>query len=200
MLDLNIFLMLLMVKSLPLNDGTRQKRCLESKHMGLKMIPWLYFGTIEMLEENSLEHLIYWFKDFLDKIGHDKAKLVMHTDPNDPHGQDLYSVLEELGLDRRSSIDFCAKTTKPEMLAKLYAGADLTVNISDAEGFGLATLESLSCGTPIMVTMTGGLQEQVTDGEGNWFGMGIQPSSKAIIGSQQVPWIYEDRISGKKIS
>ena len=80
------------------------------------------------------------------------------------------------------------------MLAKMYGAADLTVNISDAEGFGLATLESLSCGTPILVTMTGGLQEQVTDGE-EWFGMGIQPSSKSVIGSQQVPWIYEDRIS-----
>ena len=43
--------------------------------------------------------------------------------------------------------------------------------------------------------MTGGLQEQVTDGK-EWFGIGIQPSSKAIIGSQEVPWIYEDRISG----
>ena len=42
--------------------------------------------------------------------------------------------------------------------------------------------------------MTGGLQEQVTDGE-NWFGFGIEPSSKAVIGSQQVPYIYEDRIS-----
>ena len=42
--------------------------------------------------------------------------------------------------------------------------------------------------------MTGGLQEQVTDGE-NWFGIGLKPSSKAIIGSQDVPYIYEDRLS-----
>ena len=42
--------------------------------------------------------------------------------------------------------------------------------------------------------MTGGLQEQVTDGK-KWFGIGIEPSSKAIIGSQAVPFIYEDRIS-----
>ncbi len=34
-----------------------------------------------MLEESSLEHLIYWFNELLDKIGRDKAKLVMHTDP-----------------------------------------------------------------------------------------------------------------------
>ena len=79
-------------------------------------------------------------------------------------------------------------------MAHLYNLADCTINISDAEGFGLATLESLSTETPIIVTMTGGLQEQVTDGE-NWFGIGIEPASKAIIGSQQVPYIYEDRIS-----
>ena len=71
---------------------------------------------------------------------------------------------------------------------------DCTINISDAEGFGLATLESLSCGTPIIVNMTGGLQEQVTDGT-DWFGFGLKPTSKAIIGSQDVPYIYEDRTS-----
>ena len=42
--------------------------------------------------------------------------------------------------------------------------------------------------------MTGGLQDQVTDGE-QFFGIGLQPSSKAIIGSQQVPYIYEDRLN-----
>ena len=44
--------------------------------------------------------------------------------------------------------------------------------------------------------MTGGLQEQVTDGK-NWFGYGIEPTSKSVIGSLQVPYIYEDRISQK---
>ena len=38
------------------------------------------------------------------------------------------------------------------------------------------------------------MQEQVTDGE-NWFGIGLEPTSKAIIGSQQIPYIYEDRLS-----
>ena len=76
----------------------------------------------------------------------------------------------------------------------MYNIADCTISVSDAEGFGLATLESLACETPIIVTMTGGLQEQVTDGE-NWFGIGLEPTSKAIIGSQEIPFIYEDRLS-----
>mgnify|MGYP001273365374 CR=1 FL=1 len=137
--------------------------------------------------------LIYWFKEFLDKVGHDKAALVMHTDPQDPHGQDLVAILEEIGL-VEGQVMLSTQKVPPLELSKYYNMADCTINIADAEGFGLATLESLSCETPVIVTMTGGLQEQVTDGK-EWFGIGLEPSSKAIIGSQQVPWIYEDRVS-----
>ena len=137
--------------------------------------------------------LIFWFKEFLDRIGHDKAMLIMHTDPKDPNGQDLTHIIEHLDM-TKGQIMISNEKVSPQDLAVMYNAADCTVNISDAEGFGLATLESLSCGTPIIVTMTGGLQEQVTDGE-NWFGIGITPSSQAIIGSQNVPYIYEDRIN-----
>ena len=54
-------------------------------------------------------------------------------------------------------------------------------------------MESLSCGTPIIVKYDRRTQEQVTNGK-DWFGIGILPSSKSIIGSQDVPYIYEDRI------
>jgi len=137
--------------------------------------------------------LIYWFKEFLDKVGHDKACLIMHTDVKDQHGQDLEAIIHELGLIKGEILFSTLKIGAPD-LAMMYNMGDLTINISDAEGFGLATLESLSCGTPILVNMTGGLQEQVTDGE-NWFGIGLEPASKAIIGSQQVPYIYEDRLN-----
>jgi glycosyltransferase involved in cell wall biosynthesis len=43
--------------------------------------------------------------------------------------------------------------------------------------------------------MTGGLQEQVIDKNGNYCGIPIYPASKAVIGSQEVPYIYEDRVS-----
>ena len=139
--------------------------------------------------------LVWWFKEFLDEVGHDKACLLMHTDARDPHGQDLPHIIEHLGVNDGQVLISTSKVA-PNELADMYNSADFTVNISDAEGFGLATLESLSCGTPIIVNMTGGLQEQVTDGE-NWFGYGIDPASKAVIGSLDVPYIYEDRISQK---
>jgi len=137
--------------------------------------------------------LIWWFKEFLDKVGHDKATLIMHTDVHDQHGQDLQVIIHELGL-INGEVLFSREKVGAQDLAMIYNSVDLTINISDAEGFGLATLESLYCGTPILVTMTGGLQDQITDGE-NWFGIGLEPASKAIIGSQQVPFIYEDRLN-----
>ncbi len=137
--------------------------------------------------------LVWWFKEFLDEVGHDQATLLMHTDAQDPHGQDLPHIINHLDIGDGQVLLSTSKVS-PEDLAVMYNAADFTINIADAEGFGLGTLESLSCGSPIIVSMTGGLQEQVTDGK-NWFGWGIKPASKAVIGSLQVPYIYEDRIS-----
>ena len=161
-------------------------------HVNLKD-KFLFFWNNRNARRKQSGSLIFWFKEFLDKVGHDKASLIMHTDPKDGHGQDLEAIVNDLGL-VNGEVIFSTQAVPPEILSKIYNSVDCTINISDAEGFGLATLESLACGTPIIVNMTGGLQEQVTDGE-NWFGIGIEPSSKAIIGSQHVPYIYEDRIS-----
>jgi len=121
----------------------------------------------------------------------------MHTDVRDVHGQDLVAIINNIGL-INGEVIFSQQKVSPEILSHMYNMADCTVNVADAEGFGLATLESLSCETPIIVTMTGGLQEQVTNGD-EWFGIGLEPASKAIIGSQEVPYIYEDRVSGVEV-
>jgi len=137
--------------------------------------------------------LLFWWKEFCDRVGHENATLIMHTDIRDHHGQPLDVLAGHLGLDK-GQVMFSTQKVAPEQLAGIYNLADVVVNISDAEGFGLGTLEALACETPIIVNMTGGLQEQVTDGK-EWFGVGIEPASKAIIGSPQVPWIYEDRMN-----
>jgi len=154
---------------------------------------FLFFWNNRNARRKQSGSLLWWFKEFLDTIGHDKATLLMHTDPKDPHGQDLEAIIRELKL-TEGQVLLSGNKMSPQDLAKIVNMCDCTINISDAEGFGLATLESLSSGTPIIVNMTGGLQEQVTDGK-NWFGFGIEPCSKTVIGSLQVPYIYEDRIS-----
>jgi len=137
--------------------------------------------------------LLWWFAEYLNKVGKDKATLIMHTDPKDPNGQDLIAIMNETGLTNREVL-LSQQKVPPQNLAYFYNAADATINIADAEGFGLATLESLACETPIIVTKTGGLQDQIRSGE-QVFGIEIVPSSRAVIGSQDVPYIYEDRIS-----
>ncbi len=160
---------------------------------------FIFFWNNRNARRKQSGSLIYWFKDFLDEVGHDKACLIMHTNPKDGYGQDLEAIVGALDMHSQNQVLFSTQKLNMHQLAMLYNMADCTVNISDAEGFGLATLESLSCGTPIIVNKTGGLQEQVTDGKAV-FGFGLEPDSKAIIGSQTVPFIYEDRLNGKKVA
>ena len=141
--------------------------------------------------------VLFYFNEFLNRVGRDKAQLIMHTDPKDPHGPNLEHILHKLDL-VHGEVKLSHQKVEPQQLSMMYNVSDVTINISDAEGFGLATLESLSCGTPIIVNMTGGLQEQVTDGE-DWFGIGIEPVAKAVIGSQEIPFIYEDRVSEEDV-
>jgi glycosyltransferase involved in cell wall biosynthesis len=156
----------------------------------------IFFWNNRNARRKQSGSLIWWFAQFLKQTGK-KATLVMHTDPRDVHGQDLHAIMKELGLLNREVL-ISEQKVPPENLAFFYNAADATINISDAEGFGLATLESLACETPIIVTKTGGLQDQVRSGD-QLFGIEIIPSSQAVIGSQEVPFIYEDRISEQQM-
>jgi len=171
----------------------RKRICIDSTRKYKNKNKKIFFWNNRNARRKQSGTLIWWFKEWLDKVGGDKATLLMHTDPKDPNGQDLPHIIEHIGA-ADGQVMLSVNKIAPEDLANIYNAADFTINISDAEGFGLSTLESLSCGTPIIANMTGGLQEQVTDGE-KYFGLGIKPASKAIIGSLQVPYIYEDRIS-----
>lgn len=174
-------------------ENLEEKHEIRKRMTGGEANKTIFFWNNRNARRKQPGSLLFWFKEFLDIVGHDKACLILHTEPKDPNGQDLVAIIEETGL-TDGQVALSTQKMPPEELAQVYAAADCTVNISDAEGFGLATLESIACETPIIVNMTGGLQEQITDGV-RWFGIGIQPSSRAIIGSQDVPWIYEDRIS-----
>ena len=182
-------------KPLPKEQVEAFRESFDSQH-GTKD-KFLFFWNNRNARRKQSGSLVFWFKDLLDQIGHDKATLIMHTDPHDQYGQDLNAIVRELKMDK-GQVLFSTQKIGMDKLAMFYNFVDCTINISDAEGFGLATLESLSCGTPIIVNMTGGLQEQVTDGK-SWFGIGLEPDSKAVIGSQDVPYIYEDRLNGKKV-
>ncbi len=105
--------------------------------------------------------VIYAYKLFCDRIGKEKADkclLLMHTQPVDDNGTDLPAVIEAIASD--VNIKFSEKRRPQQELNLIYNMVDATINIANNEGFGLATAESVMAGTPIIVNVTGGLQDQ----------------------------------------
>lgn len=143
------------------------------------------------------------WKLFLDKLqekhGHKKATLIMHTDPLDQEGPNLIEVSKMLDVEK--NVTFSTERIDFEKMNILYNIADFTLNISFAEGFGLSTLEAMTVGKPIVALKTGGLTRQVVDHrDGSENGVALPVEIKTLVGSQQVPYIYEDYVSNETVA
>jgi len=143
------------------------------------------------------------WKEFLDNLeakhGHRKAFMLMHTDPMDPEGPNLYSVVDELGL--RDNVVFSTNKLEFHDMNGLYNCADFIVNVSKAEGFGLAFLSGLMVGKPLIGLKTGGMTRQLVNPEtGFVHGVAIEPAARTMVGSQVVPFIYDDHVNYHDVS
>lgn len=159
--------------------------------------------------------IIYSFKLFCDNLeDSSKCLLLLHTAPIDENGTDLIKVIND--LTPNYNIKFTNLKLEQDKLNELYNISDCTINISNNEGFGLATAESLMAGTPIIINVTGGLQDQcgfkykeqdyvnigslhdktkyLDEPHGKWC-FPIWPSSITLNGSIPTPYIFEDRVN-----
>lgn len=86
-----------------------------------------------------------------------------------------------------------------ENLNIFYNLCDITCNFSFHEGFGLSVGESLMAGTPVAVTRTGGMPEQVRGKDGKVFGKIVAPVERMLhcsVGNvAEMPYIYSDVVS-----
>ena len=160
------------------------------------------------------------FCDMLPKEKADKCALIMHTQPVDDNGTDLPTVVDELCSDY--DVIFSHQKLNDEELNFLYNIADVQVNMASNEGFGLGTAEAIMSGTPMVVNVTGGLQDQcgfALNGKeltpedydeihslhddrkwkdnpdltyGEW-AKPVWPSNRSVQGSIPTPYIFDDR-------
>lgn len=147
--------------------------------------------------------VILSFKEFLAQLerqhGHRKATLVMHTDPLDPEGPNLYQVIDMMHM--RDNVVFSKERLGFPEMNSLYNVCDTIVNRSCNEGFGLPTLEAMMTGMPIIAIKTGGLTRQVEDHEtGEAYGVALEPEVRSLVGTQVVPYIYEDFVSHSTVA
>lgn len=147
--------------------------------------------------------LLWSWKIFKDRVLSEgkefNCTLLMHTDPGDPEGPNLLGVTEHLGI--IDDVVFSTQRLEFDHINVLHNISDVCVNISYAEGFGLATLESMQVGNPIIAPKTGGLTRQVVDHrDGSENGVALDIEFQSLVGSQNVPYILEDYVSAESIS
>ncbi len=147
--------------------------------------------------------LLWAWRLFIDqlkaKYGHTKATLVLHTDPTDQEGPNLYNVVDMFKLN--GNIAFSIERTSFDDMRRLYAASDCSINVSSAEGFGLPTLESMYCGRPIIVKNTGGLTRQCVDyRDGSLNGILLPVEYETLVGSQLVPYITEQHTTVQTVA
>jgi len=79
-----------------------------------------------------------------------------------PLRDELASLIAQLGLDKRVEL---VGAQPPSVVAKLQAGALCAVLASRDEPFGIAAVEAMAVGTPVIATAVGGLRAIVADDE-----------------------------------
>lgn len=114
-------------------DGA-EVRLITVSRLSCEKRPELSIETLRVLRQWGVPARLLMVGD-----GPERARLIRHAD----------------GL----PVTFVRHLSDRNALAELIAGADLALSPSPAETFGLATLEALACGTPVVVPADGAARE-----------------------------------------
>ena len=160
------------------------------------------------------------YKHFMDSLTKEQQKdcvLIFHTAPVDENGTDLRAVCDTLIPDYNVVFTYDkGGAFDDEKMNYLFNSVDVCINLASNEGWGLGTTEALKVGTPIIVNVTGGLQDQCgfeKDGkyltEDDYIELGsnhrckyiahgewvkpVCPSNISLQGSPPTPYIFDDR-------
>ena len=166
-----------------------------------------------------------YFMDELTPEQREECVLIFHCTPCDDNGTDLPRVCRHLIPD----YDVCFTYNKSgpfddEKMNLLFNSADVYVNMASNEGFGLGSAEALTVGTPVIINVTGGLQDQCGfrnfDGDlltpdeyielgsnhdkvytehGEWV-KPVWPSNRSLQGSPPTPYIWDDRCQSEDVA
>jgi glycosyltransferase involved in cell wall biosynthesis len=189
---------------------------------GDKEYDFVLFYNNRNIRRKQPSDVIYSFRLFCDKLPKEKAEkclLLMHTNPMDENGTDLVAVKE--AICPNYDVKFTDLKLEQDKLNHFYNAVDCTINIANNEGFGLTTAESLMAGTPIIVNVTGGLQDQCgfsynendyiqigsmhdkdkynKEQHGEWV-IPVWPSAINLNGSIPTPYIFDDRVNDNDVS
>lgn len=185
---------------------------------GGKDYEYVVFWNSRNIRRKSPGDVILSYRMFCDMIGEEKAKkcaLVMHTQPIDENGTDLYAVREAMCDESYVNVLFSTDRLDSAQMNLLYNIADTGLLITSNEGWGLSLTETMMAGTMIIANVTGGMQDQMrfVDENGKWieftpdfpsnhrgtykecgeWAVPVFPSNISMVGSVPTPYIFDDR-------
>lgn len=206
----------------PLPKDSEEIKFMKDK-LGIGDKKFVVFWNNRNIRRKNPGDIVLAYKEFCDTLTPDEVKdvaLLMHTTKVDPNGTDLPEVVKNVCPDY--DVFFTNDRFGTDELNIIYNCVDVTINMASNEGFGLATCESVNAGTPIIVNVTGGMQDQCNftiDGKyitpeqyvelgslhnrkklpenlswGSWVNP-IWPTNRSLQGSPATPYIFDDRCS-----
>jgi len=196
----------------------------KKKIFGDKEFDFTVFFNSRNIRRKCISDLMAAHKLFLDSLPKEKADkvaLVLHTQPVDNNGTDLYAV-RELLFGKNSNVFFSDQRIETPELNRLYNIGDVTVLPTSNEGWGLALTEAMMAGKMIIANVTGGMQDQMRfeDENGNWidftsefpsnhFGkykkhgewaVPVFPNNMSLVGSPTTPYIWDDKLDFRELT
>jgi glycosyltransferase involved in cell wall biosynthesis len=196
----------------------------KKKIFGDKEFDFTVFFNSRNIRRKCISDLMAAHKLFLDSLPKEKADkvaLVLHTQPVDNNGTDLYAV-RELLFGKNSNVFFSDGRIDTPELNRLYNIGDVTVLPTSNEGWGLALTEAMMAGKMIIANVTGGMQDQMRfeDENGNWidftsefpsnhFGkykkhgewaVPVFPNNMSLVGSPTTPYIWDDKLDFRELA
>lgn len=194
------------------NDGIQKFRKNIFKD---KQYDFVFLYNSRNINRKRTANIMLAFRMFCDNLPKEKSEkciLVLHTERILDAGTDLTAIDE--AFMSGCNVMILENRFTPEEMNLLYNVSDVTINISSNEGFGLSIAESIMSGTPVIVNVTGGLQDQIgqldDDGKPVEFGLDfgsnnirkyskhgvwvkpVWPATRVIQGSPPTPYIFDD--------
>jgi glycosyltransferase involved in cell wall biosynthesis len=207
----------------PIDDKDSLKET-KKKLFGDKEFDFVLFFNSRNIRRKCISDLLAAHKIFLDTLPKEKADkvaLVLHTQPIDNNGTDLYAV-RELLFGKNSNVIFSDNRIDTSELNQIYNLADVTVLPTSNEGWGLALTEAMMAGRMIIANVTGGMQDQMRfeDENGKWveltqefpsnhFGkykkcgkwaVPVFPNNMSLVGSPTTPYIWDDKLDFRELA
>ena len=147
----------------------------------------LHVGRID--RKKNLTTLVRAFARFRERLSFQGKLVLAGTEYLKARDLDLHPTIDELDL--RGEVIFTGAVPDPD-LPPLYSGALATVFPTLHEGFGLAPVEAMACGSPLIAHRAGALQEAAGEAAVLLEDPGVEPIARALCLVASEPALREE--------